>query len=57
MYKVTYLNPLDNKRYTLLDKLSVEAAVLIKEQHSNKNNPFHYLPDVRIEKEDDQVRS
>lgn len=55
MYKVTYLNPFNNERYALLDKLTMEEAIFLKAKWGGQSDPNYYLPDVQIEKEDEKV--
>lgn len=52
MFKVTYRNVYDNKRYTLLDQITEEEADELVARVSDKNDGNFYIPEARKEQDD-----
>jgi hypothetical protein len=52
MFKVTYLNPLDNKRYVLSDDLNESDAKELAARWSDKKQHAYYLPGIKVEPQD-----
>jgi len=47
---VTYLNPLDNRRHTLIDNIDEETADAVVLKFGDTGDQFHRLPEVRKER-------
>lgn len=55
--QVTFWNPLAGRRGVVLDGLTEEEAQAVAAKVSDPADPFHYLPEVRIEPETQQGRA
>lgn len=49
LHKVTAFNPLTGKRFTVIDKITLQQAQHIKKKFGSKKLPFFYLPQLKIE--------
>lgn len=52
MFKVTYQNLIDGKRYTLIDKIDRATADAVVAKFGNESDKFNYLPGLQIEADD-----